>query len=154
IVAESTTLRRHLQFLHQGPYYKWCKQNDFESQLPDDVAERKAAAAASEAKKSGQSTQPPITDHLTEDPQLLPFTNALFQQAAIEWLIATDQPISALEHPRFQEMIAIAARATRGVRIPNRHVTRQHIIDLFKKNLSDLRKRLLVRVSMHFKCPY
>lgn len=55
-----------------------------------------------------------------------------------------NQPIQALDHPKFKEMISVAARATHGVTIPNRKATRKYIIDLFKKNLADLRSRLAV----------
>ena len=54
------------------------------------------------------------------------------------------QPIQALEHPSFQNMIDIAARATKGVKIPNRKQTRDEIINTFKRNLSKLRDRLNV----------
>jgi hypothetical protein len=49
-----------------------------------------------------------------------------------------------LEHPAFKAMIGIAARATKGIVIPNRKATRQEIKNLFKKNLADLRTRLNV----------
>lgn len=55
------------------------------------------------------------------------------------------QPIQALEHPAFRNMIAIAAGATEGVRIPAGKATRKYIIDQFKKNLTDLKRRLTVR---------
>jgi hypothetical protein len=57
---------------------------------------------------------------------------------------STLQPIDALEHPAFKNMIDIAARSTNGVKIPDRKQTRRAIIDLFKQNLTNLRKRLLV----------
>jgi hypothetical protein len=41
-------------------------------------------------------------------------------------------------------MIDIAARATNGVIVPNRKTTRREIMNLFKKNLSNLRERLNV----------
>jgi hypothetical protein len=42
-------------------------------------------------------------------------------------------------------MIDIAARATRGVKLPTRQATRAYIIQLFKKNLTNLRNRINVR---------
>ncbi|KAF5343868.1 hypothetical protein D9758_015885 [Tetrapyrgos nigripes] len=63
--------------------------------------------------------------------------------SAIEWLAETNQPIDTIHHPKFQNMIDIAARATNGVKIPGRKATRRAIIDLFKKNISALRQRLL-----------
>ncbi|KIJ97876.1 hypothetical protein K443DRAFT_104908, partial [Laccaria amethystina LaAM-08-1] len=62
-----------------------------------------------------------------------PYSNALFREAAIEWLIATDQLIQALDHPHFKRMIDIAACATKGVKIPTCKATHKHIIKLFKK---------------------
>ena len=52
--------------------------------------------------------------------------------------------MQALEHPAFKNMIDIAARATKGVKIPNRAQTRSEIIKLFKRNMTRLRERLNV----------
>jgi hypothetical protein len=41
-------------------------------------------------------------------------------------------------------MIEVAARATRGVKIPGRKQTRQSIINMFKKQMQALRDRLNV----------
>jgi hypothetical protein len=41
-------------------------------------------------------------------------------------------------------MIDIAARATKGVKIPNCKATRKHIINLFKKNLDELHIKITV----------
>ncbi|KAF8520900.1 hypothetical protein BU17DRAFT_65121 [Hysterangium stoloniferum] len=46
-----------------------------------------------------------------------------FQATMIEWLVSTDQPIQALEHPAFQNMMNIAACAKDGVKIPNHKQT-------------------------------
>jgi hypothetical protein len=58
------------------------------------------------------------------------------------------QPLQALDHPSFQKMIDVAARATKGINIPNRKATRKYIIELFKKNLDKLRLKLKVRLSL------
>jgi hypothetical protein len=42
-------------------------------------------------------------------------------------------------------MIAIAARATRGVEIPDRKMTRKEIIRIFKEQMKALKERLNVR---------
>ena len=55
-----------------------------------------------------------------------------------------EQPIQALQHPAFKNMVDIASRATHGVKIPSHKQTRQAIIDSFKQNLMNLQKRLLV----------
>jgi hypothetical protein len=54
------------------------------------------------------------------------------------------QPIQALEHRTFKKMIDIAARATNGVTVPSRKVTRQEIIDMFKTQMTNLKERLNV----------
>ncbi|KAF9016873.1 hypothetical protein BDP27DRAFT_1169342, partial [Rhodocollybia butyracea] len=110
--SDISTLRRHLGLKHEYPYRQWAKANNFRSMIPKDVAERKKATAAAAA---SQST---INDHavpLEPKAKVIPYSHELFQQAALEWLIETDQPISALEHPKFQNMISVAARATHGV---------------------------------------
>jgi hypothetical protein len=56
--------------------------------IPKDVAERKKATAAAAA---SQST---INDHavpLEPKAKVIPYSHELFQQAALEWLIETDQ---------------------------------------------------------------
>ncbi|KAH9034280.1 hypothetical protein EDB84DRAFT_1269910, partial [Lactarius hengduanensis] len=67
-----------------------------------------------------------------------------FRQVAVEWLVATDQPIQALDHPKFKEMINIASRATNGVKIPSGKATRYEIKALFKRHLTSLKSRLNV----------
>ncbi|KIK32026.1 hypothetical protein CY34DRAFT_102366, partial [Suillus luteus UH-Slu-Lm8-n1] len=70
--------------------------------------------------------QQTIDVHVTEreiSEWVIPYSDQLFQKAAIEWLIATDQPIQALEHPRFKEMVDVASRATQGVKILGRKAT-------------------------------
>jgi len=49
-------------------------------------------------------------------------------------------------------MIEVAARATRGVKIPGRKQTRQAIINMFKKQMQALRDRLNVCLYSFF--PY
>ncbi|KAE9399082.1 hypothetical protein BT96DRAFT_821133, partial [Gymnopus androsaceus JB14] len=124
-------------------YEQWCKKNNFVSMLPKVVAARKVTAQDASAKLK-QSTVDP---HLEEKPEVkprIPYSDATFREVAIEWLVSTDQPIDALEHPSFHKMIDIASRAAHGVNIPNRKATRAYIIARFKKNLTDLRKRLNV----------
>ncbi|KAL1939214.1 hypothetical protein VTO73DRAFT_10255 [Trametes versicolor] len=126
-------------FFGSEVYHVWAKANDFMSMLPRDTDARRKQLAKQKA------TQSTLTLHLREKPpppSVVKYTNALFRDAAIEWLIATDQPIQALEHPAFRNMIDIAARATDGVRVPNRKQTRRAIIETFKRNLTKLRERL------------
>ena len=81
--------------------------------------------------------------------RVLPYTDKLFRQAAIEWLVATDQPLQALEHPKFKDMIDVAARATNGVKLPGRRATRSEIKATFKTNLMKLKVQLNVCIPAH-----
>ncbi|KAJ7781962.1 hypothetical protein DFH07DRAFT_728535, partial [Mycena maculata] len=146
LVSEASTARRHMR-KHAEIYRKWCKKNDFESKLEEDIQARKKAAADAEEAKS-QLHQQTLEPHLQEKPErVVPYSDTLFRDAALEWLIATDQPIDALTHPKFKEMIDIAARAPNGVKIPGRKATREEIIDLFKRQMDNLRVRINVSVS-------
>lgn len=55
-----------------------------------------------------------------------------------------DQPIQALEHLKFREMITVASRATNGVKIPGRKLTRAEIQKMFKAHMTDLKSHLNV----------
>ena len=101
------------------------------------------------------SKQSSLNSHLEERHKeiLIPYSDSLLREAAIEWLIVTDQvififfnlslsmsdfkmqPLQALDHLSFQKMIDIAARTTKGINIPNCKATRKHIIELFKKKV-------------------
>ena len=72
----------------QDLYNKWAIKNNFVSKLPKAVkASKEAAQAANRTKQSA------IDPHLHEKPQVewtVPYTDTLFRDAAIEWLIAMD----------------------------------------------------------------
>jgi hypothetical protein len=58
--------------------------------LPDDTKHRKNLAKAAAA----NLRQPAIDEHFTQatpEDKPMPYTDALFQEAAIEWLIETNQ---------------------------------------------------------------
>jgi trans-aconitate methyltransferase len=137
--------------------------------LPEDTKSRKA-----QINEKLQQTQ--VNDHFAKaqpENKPEPYSDELFKEAALQWLVETDQvcialpffadvqsdssytnylqPIRAFEHPSFKTMIAIASRAARGVAIPNRKQTRAQIIALFKKQMKALRKRLTVGSSIQFK---
>ncbi|KAJ7844508.1 hypothetical protein B0H14DRAFT_2224154, partial [Mycena olivaceomarginata] len=144
IVADPSTVRRHLASTHAPEYHKWCAKTGFVSRLAADVKERKQAEAAADAevKRLHQQTLEP---HLREKPErVIPYSDELWREAALEWLIATDQPVSALNHPKFKTMINIAARATNGVIIPGMRSTREEIMKLFHEQMDKLRTRLHV----------
>ncbi|PCH43347.1 hypothetical protein WOLCODRAFT_86235 [Wolfiporia cocos MD-104 SS10] len=143
VVNEVTTMRRHLQSAHSGSYREWAAKSHFISMLPNDIKKRK------DMKLSQKQTR--LDPHLRERAECIPpYSHLAFRQAAIEWLVATDQPIQALEHPAFRNMIQIASRATGAVVIANRRQTRQEIVDLFKRRLMLLRQKLLVRFLHYF----
>ncbi|KZP15903.1 hypothetical protein FIBSPDRAFT_749459, partial [Athelia psychrophila] len=140
-VRDASTLRRHAESKFAGKYRKWAKDSNFISMLPSDVEDRKIKA---------KITQRSLDEHLVHEKlseRVLSYTDQRFRSAAIEWLITTDQPIAALEHPKFKDMIDIASRATNGVKIPNRKATRLAIIRMFKSQLSNLKKRLNVSLN-------
>ncbi|KAG2131172.1 hypothetical protein BD769DRAFT_1355454, partial [Suillus cothurnatus] len=58
----------------------------------------------------------------------IPYSNQLFQKAAIQWLIATDQPIQALQHPRFKEIVDVTFHATQSIKILGQKATQAEIM--------------------------
>ncbi|KAF8802673.1 hypothetical protein BYT27DRAFT_7111869, partial [Phlegmacium glaucopus] len=106
------TLRRHLEAHHLGKYRKWAQGAKYESRLPGDIKKRKVAAELVTQTLDRNLREKKLTE------QVVPYTDKAFHQAAIEWLVATDQPIQALEHPKFKEMIDLAACATNGIKVP------------------------------------
>lgn len=71
----------------KGDYNNWCAKNNFESKLPKTVKARTAAAS-----KDAKQTQ--LDPHLQErvpKTRVIPYSDELFRQVAIEWLVATDQ---------------------------------------------------------------
>jgi len=55
-----------------------------------------------------------------------------------------NQPLQALEHPSFWKMIAIAARATRSIKLDSWKETRNAIMKTFKEQMKGLSERLNV----------
>ena len=133
--------------------------------LPKDAEKRHKDSALA-------NNQSRLDLHLREKQQkeaVIPYSDERFRNAAIEWLVSTDQvckyspselgtkplsresqPIKAFEYQSYQNMINIAARAgSNGVNIPNRRQTQQAIIDMFKQQLVALRDRLNVRDIPH-----
>ena len=97
---------------------------------------------------------------------VMPYSDNLFCNATIEWLINMDQvhfidldrscymtvlqPISALKHPSFQKMVNIASRAMTSVKIPNQKATCATIIETFKSQMRNLQTWLLVSTILIF----
>jgi hypothetical protein len=59
------------------------------------------------------------------------------------------KPIQALEHASFHKMIDIAARASKGVTIPNRKATRDELINMFKTQMTS---RIALRCVIYAVC--
>ncbi|TFY82656.1 hypothetical protein EWM64_g1349 [Hericium alpestre] len=134
LVNEMSTLCHHLEAKHAGEYQTWVVEDNFESKLPGDVKDQKV--------KDAQLSQTQLDSHLQKMPpaeHVVPYSDKVFHEAAIEWLIVTDQPISALEHLDFIKMINIAAQATNGMKTP----VHDEIIRLFKNQIDLLRQKLL-----------
>ncbi|KAH7903418.1 hypothetical protein BJ138DRAFT_1020674, partial [Hygrophoropsis aurantiaca] len=143
-VAEVSTLRRHLESAHKADYLLWAEANKFISMLPRDAKRRKEEAAVDNQARLDAHLKPiPVKE------RVIPYTDKLFREASIQWLVDTDQPIAAFEHPSFKNMIDIAAHATNGVKISTRKQTRQAIIDTFKQQLTNIRNKLLVGFQAH-----
>jgi hypothetical protein len=70
-------------------YNKWCTENNFVSKLPKAVCAWKDAALAADRAKQ-QSLDPHLTAKALEE-RVIPFSDALFRDAAIQWLIETHQ---------------------------------------------------------------
>ena len=79
-----------INFAHvliQRAYHKWCKDNGFESMLPKD-----AKAPRTEQLKILKK-QTAVNDHFSAqkpNQKPKPYSNSLFEEAAIQWLIETD----------------------------------------------------------------
>ena len=69
----------------QGKYRNWAKGANFESKLPGDVKKRKVAAEEVTRTLDHDLREKKLTE------RILPYTDKAFRQAAIEWLVATDQ---------------------------------------------------------------
>lgn len=65
---------------------------------------------------------------------------------ALLYLMFILQPIQALDHPKFHEMVNVASRATNRVNIPGQKSTRNAIIQMFKDHLMKLKVQLNVSV--------
>jgi hypothetical protein len=75
----------------QGKYRKWAEENNFKSRLPGDIRRCKAAAAELVVRTLDCNL---VEKKITE--RIVKYTDQSFCQAAIEWLIATDQVRSTI----------------------------------------------------------
>ncbi|KAF8499369.1 hypothetical protein JB92DRAFT_2555294, partial [Gautieria morchelliformis] len=124
-------------------YNKWACTHNFDSKLPK-VLKAKPVQAEDAVARFEQGM---LDEHLKEIPkkeQVVPFSNMILRDAAIEWVIVTDQPNQALGHPSFKKMIDIAACATKGVLLPHSNGTRDEIMNKFRTQLMNIKERLNV----------
>ncbi|KAI9440271.1 hypothetical protein F5148DRAFT_989071 [Russula earlei] len=90
---------------HQGPYRCWCKSSDFYLMLPKDAKTRHKEALDKVMEQSQ------VNDHfhpMNPDDRPTPYSDEVFKEAALQWLIKTDQ-ITTFEHPSFLNMINIVS---------------------------------------------
>jgi hypothetical protein len=76
--------------LFQGAYNNWCKANTFTSKLPRAVKKAKEDAK----RKQVRLTEGQLDEHLCDIPKTertIPYSDKLFRETAVRWLIATDQ---------------------------------------------------------------
>jgi hypothetical protein len=102
-VNEVTTLRRHQESAHrvsfslsfnvifiqlylEGDYLKWAKNNNFVSMLPKDAKRRREEAATDQQSSINSHLKPRVPNE-----RVIQYTDALFREAATQWLIDTDQ---------------------------------------------------------------
>ncbi|OJT14236.1 hypothetical protein TRAPUB_9209 [Trametes pubescens] len=139
ITNEMSTLRRHMQAHHEGKYWAWCEANSFTSMLPKDSFEWQEHAKVSAQNQTHLNS---VLQPLPPKEVIIPYTDAAFNEAAREWLIPTNKPVAALQHPSFQKMIHIAVRATNGIKIADLCNPRDGIMRAFKQQMTALRAKL------------
>ena len=74
----------------QAAYLAWAKANDFTSMLPKDSKAQREKAKADAQTTLDTHLEMPVKKHV------VPYSDALFRQIAIGWLVSTDQVCSAL----------------------------------------------------------
>ena len=78
--------------ISQRIYLNWMEQNNFQLMLPKDTCSRHDVAASNK--------QTHLDSHLKEEPlkeRAIVYSDNLFRNAAIEWLVSTDQ-VSTIYH--------------------------------------------------------
>ncbi|KAH9048196.1 hypothetical protein EDB84DRAFT_330541 [Lactarius hengduanensis] len=146
---EHSTLRRHAASLHLRRYKRWCKENKFESMLPDDTKRRREAALD----KGAKILQSTITHHFQPEnaaEKPIAYSDKAFSCAAIEWLIEANIPPQVFDRPSFKRLVDLASRANHGVKLPLPRQTRGRVIKMFKQQMCLLKERLSVSSLFRF----
>ena len=129
--------------------------------LPEDsVAQKLNEARAASKLQQGQVDQ--HFNIIKPEDRPVPYSDAGFWEAAIQWLVQTDQvkrffilftranllcawqSIQALEHFAFQIMVQIASCVTHKIKIPNQKQTWAEIILLFKDQMNRLKESVTI----------
>ncbi|KIK09394.1 hypothetical protein K443DRAFT_66219, partial [Laccaria amethystina LaAM-08-1] len=61
-----------------------------------------------------------VDDHfmvIPEEEKPTLYSDEVFKEVPIHWLIETDQPIQVFEHPTFKHLISVASCVMKGVKI-------------------------------------
>jgi hypothetical protein len=133
LVAELLTLWWHLESAHRAEYLKWVKENSFISMLPKDRKAQKSNEKTSQQSQLNSHLQPMVSNEKVPD-----YSDMWFHNAAIQWLVNTNQPIAALKHPSFQHIINVAVRTTNGVKILSQKTTQEAIINSLEEQMVKL----------------
>jgi hypothetical protein len=82
-------------YFGQELYWKGCKKKNFQSRLPQDLKQQHL-----EAIDKATPVQETLDDHLHKvipTEQVIPYSDTLFHEAAIEWLVSTDQVFNYIQ---------------------------------------------------------
>ncbi|KAF8572545.1 hypothetical protein K439DRAFT_1317798, partial [Ramaria rubella] len=117
IVDEVTTLQWHIEANHQGAHGKWVPETPgTENKLPKHLNLEQLRMEGTRV--TNDLPQSALTDHFGPAPPagiVIPYSDERFKQASEGWFWGDLMPIQALEHPKFVEMIDVAAWAKNGV---------------------------------------
>jgi len=104
LVAEISTLRRHLESYHKAEYLQWAEANGFTSMLPKDAKQRMNKPSGSKQGRLDSYIQPTSVKE-----EATGYSDKLFHEALVRWIVETDQPLSVVENPYFKNMIHAAS---------------------------------------------
>ncbi|KAJ2927536.1 hypothetical protein H1R20_g9559, partial [Candolleomyces eurysporus] len=127
------------QLLTSSPIASTCHSTvtveDVDEDAPldeDKPAAKKLKTTTARAWKDAKKAQQSMLDDVVEEKErVVPYLDTLLQEAAEDWLIATNQPIDVLSHHEFKTMIDVASQAHNGIKILDKHTTRENIVARF-----------------------
>ena len=80
-----STVRRHLAAEHKKAYRDWCKANEFESMLKEDIEDRKNSALALKQSNLDGHVIPVVRSYAEA------YSHDKLRRAMARWVICTDQ---------------------------------------------------------------